>query len=55
MGPWRWVDASGEPLIINKLPAGPHRMLIALADPTHKVIDGKTITLAIPQQAASGH
>jgi Family of unknown function (DUF6130) len=54
-GPWRWVDASGEPLIINKLPAGPHRILIELADPTHKVIDGKTVNLVIPQQAASDH
>src|SRR5437667_4356244 len=26
--PWRWADASGEPLIINGLPAGPHKVLI---------------------------
>jgi hypothetical protein len=23
--PWRWADASGEPLIINGLPVGPHK------------------------------
>ncbi len=52
-GPWRWVDASGEPLIINKLPAGPHRILIELADPTHHVIDGKTVEVVVPQLDAA--
>jgi hypothetical protein len=46
--PWHWADASGEPLIIQGLPAGPHKVLIELADPTHKVIDSKTINLVIP-------
>jgi Family of unknown function (DUF6130) len=27
--PWRWAGASAEPLIINGLPAGPHKVLIA--------------------------
>lgn len=45
---WHWADASGEPLIIQGLPAGPHKVLIELADPTHKVIDSKTIDLVIP-------
>jgi pimeloyl-ACP methyl ester carboxylesterase len=48
-GPWRWVDASGEPLIINKLPAGHHKVLIELVDPTHQVIEGKTIEFTVPQ------
>jgi hypothetical protein len=48
-GPWRWVDASGEPLIINKLPAGRHMVLIELVDPTHQVIDRKTIEFTVPQ------
>lgn len=52
-GPWRWVDASGEPLIINKLPAGPHRILIELADPTHQVIDSKIVEVAVPQLGAA--
>lgn len=47
-GPWRWVDASGDPLIINKLPPGSHKILIELADPTHRVIDGRTVTFEIP-------
>ena len=46
--PWHWADASGEPLIIQGLPAGPHTVLIELADPTHKVIDRKSVALVIP-------
>lgn len=45
---WHWVDASGEPLIIQGLTPGPHRALIDLADPTHRVIDNKTVTFEIP-------
>jgi hypothetical protein len=48
-GPWRWVDASGEPLIINKLSAGPHKILIEVADPTHKVITSETVQFEVPQ------
>lgn len=51
--PWRWVDASGEPLIINKFPPGLHKILIELADPTHQVITGETITFAVPDVSAS--
>ncbi len=53
--PWHWADASGEPLIIQGLPAGPHKVLVELADPTHKVIDSEVIKLVIPQRAADHH
>ena len=29
-GPWHWVDASGEPLIVQGLLPGPHRVLVEL-------------------------
>ncbi|MCI2420595.1 DUF6130 family protein [Saccharopolyspora sp. K220] len=45
---WHWADGSGEPLIIQSLPPGPHKVLIELADPTHKIIDRKTVDLVIP-------
>jgi hypothetical protein len=51
--PWHWVDSSGEPLIIQGLVPGPHRILIELADPTHRVIDRKTVCLEIPQRSAT--
>jgi hypothetical protein len=53
--PWHWADVSGEPLIIQGLPAGSHKILVELADPTHKVIDSKAVSLVIPQQEASHH
>jgi hypothetical protein len=46
--PWHWADASGEPLIIQGLPPGPHTVLVELAEPTHRVIDSRTISLEIP-------
>jgi uncharacterized protein DUF6130 len=48
--PWHWLDASNEPLIIQGLTPGPHRVLIELADPTRRVIDSKTVSLEIPQR-----
>ena len=49
-GPWHWVDASGEPLIIQSLTPGPHRVLIELADPTHRVIDHAVVNLVVPEK-----
>lgn len=49
-GPWHWVDASGEPVIIRGLAPGPHRVLIELADPTHRVIDHAVVNLVIPEK-----
>ncbi|MGV9301258.1 DUF6130 family protein [Amycolatopsis sp. NPDC003676] len=46
--PWHWADGSGEPLIIQALPPGPHKVWIGLADPTHKVLDSKTVSFVVP-------
>lgn len=51
--PWHWADASGEPLIIQGLPAGSHRVLLQLADPTHQVIQSQTVELVIPAGGAT--
>ncbi|MEV6235080.1 DUF6130 family protein [Saccharopolyspora shandongensis] len=51
--PWHWADGSGDPLIIQGLPPGPHKVLVQLADPTHKVIDSKTVDFVITAQG--GH
>lgn len=50
---WHWADGSGEPLIIQSLPAGPHKVWIGLADPTHKILDEKTVNFVVPVH--SGH
>jgi Family of unknown function (DUF6130) len=39
--PWHFVDASEETIILVGLEPGPHKVLIELADPAHKVITRK--------------
>ncbi len=46
--PWHWADASGEAVIVVGLPPGQHKVLIELADPTHKVITSETVTFVVP-------
>jgi hypothetical protein len=46
--PWHFVDASGETLILVGLEPGPHKVLIELADPTHKVITSETVKFTVP-------
>jgi hypothetical protein len=46
--PWHFVDASGQTIIVVGLKPGPHRVLIELADPTHKVITSQTVDFALP-------
>lgn len=52
--PWHWLDASGEPLSINGLLPGPHKLLIELEDPTHKAVDSASVSFDIPQPSAAG-
>ncbi len=42
------ADASGEPLIINGLPAGPHKVLIELVNANHQTLDKGILTFVIP-------
>jgi hypothetical protein len=50
---WHWVDASGEPLIIQGLVSGSHRVRIELADPTHRVIDSAVVAFEVPARRVS--
>ncbi|MGP4014601.1 DUF6130 family protein [Saccharopolyspora sp. 5N708] len=52
---WHWADGSGEPLIIQGLPPGPHQVLIELADPTHRIMDRKTVDFVIPPRDGNPH
>ncbi len=53
--PWHWLDASGEPISINGLPAGRHKLLLELEDPTHKLIDSAIVNFEIPEKPAPHH
>lgn len=46
--PWHFVDASGETIILVGLTPGPHKVLIELADPTHKVITSEIVRFVVP-------
>ena len=45
---WHFVDASGETLIVVGLKPGPHKILVELADPTHRVITSETVKFTLP-------
>lgn len=53
--PWHWADASGVPLIIQGLSVGPHKVLVQLADPTHKIIESRIVEFYIPVQNETDH
>jgi len=46
--PWDWADASGVPVIIQNLPAAPHRVLIELADANHNILDHSAVSFVAP-------
>lgn len=53
--PWHWADASGEPVILVGLPAGPHRIEIILADANHQPLDRAVVAFVVPDTGASRH
>ena len=54
--PWHWADASGDPLILVGLPAGPHKVRIILADANHMTLDHVDVAFTVPVQApTAGH
>jgi hypothetical protein len=52
--PWHFIDASGETVVVVGLKPGPHRVLIELADPTHKVITSETVKFTVPNLNTPG-
>ncbi len=54
--PWHWADASDDQtVVVVGLPPGPHKILLELAQPDHKVISGQTVTFVVPAAAAHSH
>ena len=47
--PWHWADASGEPVIVNGFPAGPHKVMIELVNANHRTLDKGVVTFVIPK------
>lgn len=54
--PWHWADASDDQtVVVVGLPPGPHKILLELAQPDHKVISGQTVTFVVPAVASHQH
>jgi Family of unknown function (DUF6130) len=50
--PWRWADAGDNgAVVVNGLPAGPHKILIELATPEHKILTGRSVAFIVPATA----
>lgn len=52
--PWHFVEASGGTIVLVGLAVGPHKILIELADPTHRVIAARTVSFVVPAQWRRG-
>lgn len=54
--PWHWADAgTSNTIVVADLPPGKHSLKIELADPTHRVITGQTVTFTVPGAAPHSH
>jgi len=51
--PWVWADASGEPVILNGLPPGPHKILIQLESANHQLLDQGAVKFTVPEVPAA--
>lgn len=51
--PWRWADASGNPVILQGMPPGKHSVRIDLVDANHGVVDKATVTFEVPEKSAA--
>jgi hypothetical protein len=49
---WPTVDTSGETIVLVGLAPGAHKIVIELADATHKPLVGQTLEFTIPSQAS---
>jgi hypothetical protein len=46
--PWVWADASGEPVILNGLPSGPHKVLLQAESADHQLLDQGSVEFTVP-------
>jgi hypothetical protein len=46
--PWHWLDASGEPVVMNGLPPGPHKVKIQLVNAVHVPLDQALVEFTVP-------
>jgi hypothetical protein len=50
-GPMGWANASGDPVILNGLSPGPHKILLEAVNANHHAIDQTTVQFTVPETA----
>jgi hypothetical protein len=54
--PWHWADASDDQtVVVVGLPPGPHKILLELALPDHRVLSGQTVNFIVPATTGVHH
>lgn len=43
-----WAHTSEDPIILVGLTPGPHKVLLEVADPTHKILTSTTVNFTVP-------
>ena len=51
--PWHWGDFSNDnsTIVVVGMPPGPHKVMIELADPEHRILAGQRVTFTVPGTA----
>lgn len=50
-----WAHTSLDPVIIVGLPPGPHKILMELANPDHKILTAETVDVTVPAKGGKPH
>jgi len=50
-----WAHTSLDPVIIVGLPPGPHKILMELANPDHKILTAETVDVTVPVKGGKPH
>ena len=54
--PWYWGDFSNSnTIVVTGLPPGQHKVLIELADPTHRILTAQSVTFTVAGKASGAH
>src|SRR5262245_7026142 len=48
--PWHRSDATGQPVVVNGLPAGPHKIRIELVDANHQLLAQEVVKFEVPRR-----
>lgn len=51
--PGTWAHTSPDPLILVGLKPGEHKIVLELADPSHKILARETVVVTVPAKAGS--